>query len=152
MSERYQALLIETDEFFVRRVGITKENFETVLARVDKYISDEKRRNPITRRGANYKVCLEDRLLLTLSYLRDYPTFLVLGKMFDISESQANKNYHSILDILVKVVHVSNRKELLNEDLVAIVIDVTEQPIERPIVHQKEYYSGKKKDILLKFN
>ena len=40
-----------------------------------------------------------------------------------------------------------NPKDLLNPDVEVIAIDVTEQPIERPTKNQKDYYSGKKKDI-----
>jgi hypothetical protein len=38
-------------------------------------------------------------------------------------------------------------KSLTSEALETVLIDVTEQEIERPKQGQKEYYSGKKKDI-----
>ncbi len=36
---------------------------------------------------------------------------------------------------------------MLQEDIAPsrVIIDVTETPIERPVKHQKKYYSGKKK-------
>ena len=39
---------------------------------------------------------------------------------------------------------MKNRKHLLESNLQTIVIDVTEQPIERPTKGQRVYYSGKK--------
>ena len=49
-----------------------------------------------------------------------------------------------MLDILVNVLPMKNKKALLRSDLDSVVIDVTEQPIERPQAHQRDYYSGKK--------
>ena len=63
---------------------------------------------------------------------------------FSISESYANKIYHRMLDILVRVLPMNSKKELLRSDLDSVVIDVTEQPIERPKQQQRQYYSGKK--------
>ena len=62
------------------------------------------------------------------------------GAKFSISESYANK----IFDILVRVLPMNSKKELLRSDLDSVVIDVTEQPIERPKQQQCHYYSGKK--------
>ncbi len=39
---------------------------------------------------------------------------------------------------------MKNRKHLLESNLQTIIIDVTEQPIERPTKGQRVYYSGKK--------
>ena len=39
---------------------------------------------------------------------------------------------------------MKNRKHLLESNLQTIIIDVTEQPIERPTKGQRAYYSGKK--------
>ena len=49
-----------------------------------------------------------------------------------------------MLDILVRVLPMNSKKELLRSDLDSVVIDVTEQPIERPKQQQCHYYSGKK--------
>ena len=96
------------------------------------------------KRGLKSTISIADQLLLTLTYLRHYPTFAKLGKEFSISESYANKIYHRMLDILVRVLPMNSKKELLRSDLDSVVIDVTEQPIERPKQQQCHYYSGKK--------
>jgi len=96
------------------------------------------------------KLSLEDVVLLTFYYLRHYPTFKNLSNIFDISESYCYKIYYKIVRILAKVGTLPNRKSLLENPPETLIIDVTEQPIERPIKGQKQYYSGKKKQHTIK--
>jgi hypothetical protein len=131
---------------FLRQVGIPRANFETIVEKVKTYLEAERVRNRMKRRGLKFShLPVEDRLLLTFYYLRHHPTFLNLADVFGISESYANKRYHEYLDILVKVLQLPGHKALLTEDWIAIIIDVTEQPIERPGTKQREWFSGKKK-------
>ena len=64
--------------------------------------------------------------------------------MFNISESYANKIYHKISNIIIKIAHVKGAKSVAEGNIKDIVIDVCEQQIERPKKGQKDYYSGKK--------
>jgi hypothetical protein len=132
---------------FLRDVGVHLAIFLSILEKVSLYIEAERERRPMKRRGLKSSISLADQLLLTFRYLRHYPTFARLGEEFGISESYANKIYHRILNILLRVLKMNNRKELMNRDLNTILIDVTEQPIERPKRRQKEYFSGKKSVI-----
>ena len=93
---------------------------------------------------------LEDVVLLTLYYIRHYPTFDNLANIFEISESYWNKIYNKTARILAKVETLPNRKNLLENPPETLIIDVTEQPIERPVKGQKQYYSGKKKQHTIK--
>lgn len=70
--------------------------------------------------------------------------------MFGISESYANKVYHRYLDIVVTVLHLPGKQALLNPDVQAILLDVTEQPMERPVKKQRQWYSGKKRRHTIK--
>ena len=88
--------------------------------------------------------------IIVFFYLRHYPTFSELGRQFGITESYANKTYHLVSDILVKLKNVPNRKVLFEGGLEKILVDVTEQQIERPLKKQKDYYSGKKKKHTIK--
>lgn len=45
---------------------------------------------------------------------------------------------------MAKVEKLPNRKVLLEDPATTLAIDVSEQPIERPVKNQKAYYSGKK--------
>ncbi len=126
---------------------ISLNTFLMISEKVVAYIVAEQEISPMKKRGRKLGLPLADRLLLTFRYLRHYPTFARLGKEFGISESYANKIYHRILDILLKVLDKKSRTDLMNSDLEMVLIDVTEQPIERPKHGQKAYYSGGKKAI-----
>jgi hypothetical protein len=88
---------------------------------------------------------LEDRLLLTFYYLRHYPTLINLAAIFGISESYCHKVYANTARLLAKVEKLPNRKALLDVPAATWGIDVSEQPIERPVKNQTAYYSGKKR-------
>ena len=148
----FEQVKAQSADDFLRDVGISLPAFEILLAKVRAYIEAQRARYPMKKRGLKHGVALADRLLLTFTYLRHYPTFSRLGKEFGVSESYACKLYHRMLNILLKVLPMKNRKDLMNCDLETILIDVTEPPIERPVRHQKAYYSGKKSVIPSRFN
>jgi hypothetical protein len=112
--------------------------------------------------GPKPKLQLEDQILLTLSYWRNYGTYLETGAKYGVSESRAFCICRWVENILIKekVLHLPGKKELLKgkDALEVIVFDVTECPVERPKRkkrgrrknQQKKYYSGKKKRHTLK--
>ena len=138
------------EEKFRRTVGISLPDFLFIVQLISSFIDQEKEDNPMKKRGIKSKLTIENQVLLFFYYLRDYPTFIKLGQRFEISESYANKIFHRMLDILAQSLKLPNRKVLLEGDFEKILVDVTEQPIERPVKNQKAYYSGKKKDIRLR--
>ena len=141
----YAQLPKHNPEEFLRTVGLSPEDFRHLNEKLADYLDEQKALNPLTRRGRkDSKLILEDRLLLTLYYLRHYPTLINLGAVFGISESYCHKIYARTARVLAKVEKLPNRKVLLQEPTATLVIDVSEQPIERPVKNQKAYYSGKK--------
>jgi AraC-like DNA-binding protein len=130
---------------FMRAVGLSKEDFHVLNDKLAAYINTQKAFNPLKMRGwKDSKLTLEDRLLLTIYYLRHYPTLINLGAIFGISESYCHKIYTRTARMLVKVEKLPNRKSLLEYSTATLAIDVSEQPIERPVKDQAAYYSGKK--------
>jgi len=141
----YAQLPTNNPEEFMRTVGLSHEDFQHLNERLSHYLEEQKAHNPLTRRGRkDSKLILEDRLLLTLYYLRHYPTLINLGAVFGISESYCHKIYARTARMLAKIEKLPNRKALLEDAAATVVIDVSEQPIERPVKNQKAYYSGKK--------
>jgi Helix-turn-helix of DDE superfamily endonuclease len=132
-------------EEFQRTVGISLEIFLIIVATVSNVVEQAKQEKPMRKRGRKAKLSMENKVLIFFYYLRDYPTFLKLGQQFKISESYAHQIYHRILNIVVTSFKLPNRKVLLEGNHEKILIDVTEQQIERPVKNQKDYYSGKKK-------
>ncbi|HJH26380.1 MAG TPA: IS5/IS1182 family transposase [Methanophagales archaeon] len=99
-----------------------------------------------------------DKLFLVLFYFKCYPTFDVLGLLFDLNRSNAHRNVQKLTSILEKTLgkkmslpkrKVSTLEELFEifPDVKDLFIDGTERPIQRPKDNekQKENYSGKKK-------
>ena len=144
----YAQLPTHKPEEFIRIVGLSHENFLYLHGKLAAYLDEPKALNPLTRRGRkDSKLVSEDRLLLTLYYLRHYPILINLAAVFGISESYCHKVYARTTRILAKVEKLPNRKALMEDPAATLVIDVSEQPIERPVKNQKAYYSGKKNAI-----
>ncbi len=136
---------------FRRRVGIRRRTFRQLYQHIRRYLDEEQQQKPLSRRGKkSTALSLTEKLLLTLVYLRQYPTFEELGAMFGVSESYANKLFHRHLDMLVKVLGLPGKTALLDPAHRALLFDVTEQPLERPTRRQRQYYSGKKKRHTIK--
>jgi hypothetical protein len=142
--QRYEKMEKVSEAIFKRTVGISKADFEELALKMEEEILLERENDPMKKRGISGQLSMKDKLLLTLYYLRQYPTFSVLGQSFGICESYASKIYHVFSRRLVKLLHVPGPKSLGRTDLQKVLIDATEQPIERPVKGQKAYYSGKK--------
>jgi DDE superfamily endonuclease/Helix-turn-helix of DDE superfamily endonuclease len=130
---------------FKRLVGISQDNFNRIVDWLKSYQAEIKKHNSQKRRGLNTsKVSHEDRVLLTFYYLRHYPTFDNLAQIFNISESYCQKIYTKTVRMLAKILKLPSRKEFLTKGFDTLIIDVSEQRIEKPLKHQKAFYSGKK--------
>ena len=143
----YEKIIKEKEEEFKRMVGIGKKSFYVVIKKVEKYIEEEKEKNSLKKRGRKSKLGLNDKILIVLYYIRQYPTLKTLWNIFEIWEGYCCKIYNKYIRIMVKIIKLPNKKELLKEKK-ELAIDVSEQKIERPVKGQKKYYSWKKKNIL----
>jgi len=95
IMKRYKDLNLSNSGYFVRMVGLLPEQFTELHHKLVEYVETTKRLNPLRRRGRKEgKLSLEDQLLLTLYYLRHYPTFVNLGAIFGISESYCCNSVH----------------------------------------------------------
>ena len=68
------------DEQFLRVVGVDKATFNVILERVATHLERIREKQPMKKRGRKSGLPLTDRLLLTFTYLRHYPTFARLGQ------------------------------------------------------------------------
>jgi Helix-turn-helix of DDE superfamily endonuclease len=146
MNDKH-ALLIENPKYCKRLFGVKYDTFDFVLKKVQKNIDAFLIENPVSNRGIPASFSIENQVLLTLEYLRQYPTFLSLGFSYGISESYANKIYHKIRPILAEVIGLKNPSKLKFKNVQNVIIDVTVQPIERPKIEQEKYYNRYKKNI-----
>lgn len=144
--KRFEPLKSLPPDEFLREVGVTLEHFLILRDLIVTDMTAERLTYPIKKRGKQVsRLTVEDKLLLTLTYVRHYPTFQQLGRQFGISESYAHKLYERNRDRLVRLLRLPGHKAGLAPGLLAVLLDVTEQPLERPTHHQQAYYSGKKK-------
>ncbi|QIR35837.1 transposase [Tolypothrix sp. PCC 7910] len=125
----------------------------------------EQKKVRIHRRGGGRKELLSipEQVCLCLFYLRQIPTFEVLGIMFGISKTLSNDTFHYWRKILRKILPSSLIEQVENKegDLLIIqeiltnfklLVDSVEQPIDRPSDNeeQKKFFSGKKKQHTIK--
>ena len=113
--------------------------------------------------GGHFDLSTADQLLLTVVWLRQYPTNETLGFLFGVSDSTASRARTRCLPPLERAGRdtmrmpdpgVGQRKtwpELLSEvPALNVVVDSFEQRTHRPKRRQEAYYSGKKKAHTLK--
>lgn len=113
------------------------------------------------KRGGGRKTSLdspEQKLLFALVYLKTYPLQALLGEVFDLSQSRANRWIHLLLPVLqqaLKNVGVRPsrkprqfaRHERRTGEPLDLIIDGTDRRRQRPKNPEKQtlYYSGRKK-------
>ena len=95
-------------------------------------------------------VDLENHILVLLIYYRCYITQEFIGMLYGTADSSICRTIQRIEPILASVVAIKKDRTLSKKELETIIMDCTEQPIERPIRKQKKYYSGKKKRHTMK--
>jgi hypothetical protein len=115
--------------------------------------------------GHPFELAARDQILLTVIWLRKYPTQAVLGYLFGVSEPTVLRYISRILPLLeasgrdtMRMPDPGRKRrrhldELLHDTPeLAVIIDTFEQRVQRPR-HRTEadqYYSGKKKQHTLK--
>ncbi|HEU7365650.1 IS5 family transposase [Streptococcus pneumoniae] len=132
-----------TDARFKRLVGVQRTTFEEILA-VLKTAYQLKH----AKGGRKPKLSLEDLLMATLQYVREYRTYEQIAADFGIHESNLIRRSQWVEVTLVQSGVTISRTPLSSEDTV-MIIDATEVKINRP---KKELanYSGKKKCYAMK--
>jgi hypothetical protein len=133
------------NEDFKRLCGVQIETFNQMIQLIKNGMSLKK------KTGRPSKLSIENQLLMTLEYLREYRTYFHIGQSWGVDESTAYRITQKIENILIKSkeLRLPGKKKLHQADnqIEIVVVDVTETPIEKPKKKQKHYYSGKKKDI-----
>ena len=90
----------------------------------------------------------EDKLYVTLKYLREYRTMDSIAAEYGVCKGTVCLAIKWVEDTLTKdgTFALPGKKALKRKSasIEYIIVDVTESPINRPKENQKEYYSGKK--------
>jgi hypothetical protein len=155
---------------FRHLTGLTVALFDALAADVlpALALADRRRRDRPGRRrapGAGHPCALgaADQVLLTVLWLRHYPTQEVLGFLFGVSDSAAKRALDRCLPVLEQAgkdtMRVPDPGRFRRKDLprlladtpgLAVIVDTFEQRVQRPQRRQRAHYSGKKKCHTLK--
>src|SRR5215510_12824601 len=155
---------------FRSMTGLTVEAFDQFLPEVlAAFAADRRRRldRPDRRRavggGDDFDLAVADQFLLTIVWLRHYPTQECLGYLFGVSDSTALRAVRRCLPLLEPsgkdTMRLPDPGRDHRRDLpallrgtpeLAVIVDTFEQRTQRPQRRQRAYYSGKKKAHTLK--
>jgi hypothetical protein len=132
------------DKEFKRITGVTRELFEKMLLRLkEQYALDHSG-------GGAPGQPVELRLTLALEYWREYRSFEHMANDHQIPKSTINEmvlwvEYALSKDAEFKLKDLKERfKPDEASEIEIVIVDVEEQPIERPLEGQEKSYSGKK--------
>lgn len=143
---RYEQNKELDNEEFRRLTGVKKATFKRMVEIL------EEDRGKKAKSGRKSKLCIEDRLLMALEYLREYRTYFHIGRSYGMSESTTYKIIKWIEDTLVKHPDFAlpGRKELLKSDMEyeVVVIDATETPVERPKKSKNDFIPERRKSTV----
>jgi hypothetical protein len=123
----YETIKQLKDSDFKRLTGVQRETFDLMLKVIEKGLRDFGRPTKLSR---------ADQLLMTLMYWREYRTEFHIAQSYGVSEATVCRTIHKVEDVLVrsKTFRLPGKKALHASDTVfeVVLVDVSEQPVERP--------------------
>ena len=141
---KFEGIKELVEEKFRRLTGIKRKTFDKMVLILK--IADIKKK---IKGGRKSKLSIENMLLMTLEYLREYRTYFHISQSYGVSESSAFKTVRWVEDTLIKHPDFAlpGRKALLKSDIEydVILVDATESPIERPKKNKSIFTQVKRK-------
>jgi hypothetical protein len=142
---KYENITSYTDSQFRRITGVKRTTFEKMLS-----ILLPKHEEKLKKGGRKPKLILEEMLLATLEYWREYRTYAHIAASYGIHESNMQRLIKWIEDVLIKdgTFSLPGKKALLKSDVEyeVVLIDATETPVERPKRGSESGIPAKKSD------
>jgi len=124
---RYEEIKEWKDTDFKRLTGVKHETFNQMLIVLDRELPSF---------GRPPKLSRADQLLMTLMYWREYRTQFHIAGSYGISEATVCRTINKVEDALVRSgeFRLPGKKALQPSDTIleVVLVDVSEQPIERP--------------------
>ena len=141
----YETIEQLKDSDFKRLTGVRRETFEQMLVVIEKGLRDF---------GRPPKLSRADQLLMTLMYWREYRTEFHIAQSYGVSEATVCRTIRKVEDALVrsKKFRLPGKKALEASDMVfeIVLVDVSEQPVERPKKAKNDITVAKRSVILKK--
>jgi len=124
---RYEEIKEWKDTDFKRLTGVKHETFKKMVAVLDRELPNLGRPSKLSR---------ADQLLMTLMYWREYRTQFHIAGSYGISEATVCRTINKVEEALVRSgeFRLPGKKVLQPSDTIieVVLVDVSEQPIERP--------------------
>jgi len=131
------------DKDFKQIIGVKRETFADMVEVLRAaYLKKH------AKGGRNPKLTLEEQLLMTLKYLRQYVTQKELAYEFEVGEATVHDTIEWVENTLVQddKFKLPGKKVLLEDDSIEVIlVDVMECPIERPKKNSVNGTPGKRK-------
>ncbi len=130
---------------FKRYCGVERETFDKMCEIVCQKSAAQR-----LIAGRPPKLVIEDQVLLTLEYWREYRTMFHLGTSWGISESAVSRILRRVEDILSATEEFTlpgKRFRDLPPEIEVVVVDVAESPIERPKKNKSATIRARKSGI-----
>ena len=140
---KYEKIAGYSNEQFRRITGVKRETYQKMVEILKKAYAEKHR-----RRGRKPKLSIEDLLLATLEYLREYRTYAHIAASYGIAESNIYRGILWVEDVLIRdgTFSLPGRKAPVKSDMEyeVILVDATETPIERPKKSKNDTIPGRK--------
>ena len=137
---RYEKARDLKESDFKRLCGVKKETFIVMCEVVREVLSRE-------TRGRKSGLSVENQVLLTLGYWREYRTMFHWGQDFGLHESNVSRIIQKVENILIKCGKFSlpSKRRLLEETgLTYTIVDVTAMTVERPKKNKSDVTAEKR--------
>lgn len=142
---RYEEIKDLKEPDFKRLTGVSKHTFMKMLAVLE---------TGMPSFGRPPKLSRANQLLMTLMYWREYRTQFHIAQTYGVSEATVSRTIRKVEDVLIrsKQFHLPGKKALRPGDTVieVVIVDATEQPIERPKKSSGDTTVEKRSGILKK--
>ena len=135
--------LSQRPRIFKKLTGLALQEFSAIVEKVRPSLERE-----FTHLGRRRKLSThQDRVLLLLVYYRSYATHEFLGYFAGLDDSNVCRLFRRLEPLVARHIHIKKDRTLTDDKIAQLLLDVTEQPIQRPQNKKarKRYYSGKKK-------
>ena len=143
---KYENVKKLTEEKFKRITGVKKSTFSRMVEILTVELNVK-----LAKGGRKPKLEIEEMLLATLEYLREYRTYAHIAIDYGLDESNMYRTIKWVEDTLIKdgTFSLPGKKELLKNDMEyeVVLVDATESPIERPKKNKENTTQEKRKNI-----
>ncbi len=143
---KYKIIADYSNTKFRRITGVKRATFQKMVGILHKAYAEKHR-----RRGRTPKLSIEDLLLATLEYLREYRTYAHIAASYGIAESNIYRGIKWVENTLIQdgTFSLPGRKAPMKSEMEyeVILVDATESPIERPKKSKGGIIPGRKSVI-----